>query len=218
MQTHRWTRNEQMKLAADLYNPLGKAGDTFNYADFNYLILTEIIEQKTNKSFYESIEELINYKKHNLNSTWFVTLQNKPVNVKSLAHQYYGKMNWDSYNMDPSFDLYGGGGIAATTKDLARFSQLLFEGKIIENKEILKLIYSKIETKDREGVNYGLGLTKGEVNGYIAYGHGGFWGTAVNYYPELNASISVVVLERDKRKLRKDILKNIIMRIEQGKN
>lgn len=207
---HRWTRNEQIKLAVDLYEPLGKAGDTFSYADLNYLLLTEIMEQVTHKEFYKSIRELIDYKKHNLNSTWFITLEEKPTSVKTLAHQYYGKMGWDSYNMDPSFDLYGGGGIATTTKDLARFSQLLFEGKIIENPETLNLIYTKIETKDKKDPNYRLGLSKGEVNGFTSYGHGGFWGTAVNYYPELNASISVFVLERDKGKLRRNVLEKIL--------
>lgn len=207
---HRWTRDEQIKLAVDLYEPLGKAGDTFSYADFNYLLLTEIIEQVTGQKFYTAMRELIGYKKHSLNSTWFITLEEKPTSVKPLAHQYYGKMGWDSYDIDPSFDLYGGGGIAATTKDLARFSQLLFEGEIFKKPETLNLIYTKIETKDKEDPNYRLGLSKGEVNGFTSYGHGGFWGTAVNYYPELNTSISVFVLERDKGKLRRNVLEGIL--------
>ena len=32
-----------------------------------------------------------------------------------------GQEIFNSYNIDPSFDLYGAGEIAATTKDLARF-------------------------------------------------------------------------------------------------
>jgi CubicO group peptidase (beta-lactamase class C family) len=39
-----------------------------------------------------------------------------------------------------------------------------------------------------------------------AYGHGGFWGTVGQHVPELNASIAVFVLERDKREIRKDVL------------
>ena len=45
----------------------------------------------------------------------------------------------------------------------------------------------------------------GDVNGVEGFGHGGFWGTAVNYFPEINASISIFVLDRDKRALRIDL-------------
>ncbi|MEZ5048681.1 MAG: hypothetical protein R2766_03415 [Saprospiraceae bacterium] len=61
-----------------------------------------------------------------------------------LVHQYTSKLKENSYNINPSWDLYGGGGIASTTKDLAMFFQLLFEGKIIQDKHILESMHSRI--------------------------------------------------------------------------
>ncbi len=205
-QKHRWTRDEQLQLTTKVGNPLGNPQDSFNYADANYLLCTEIIEQVTNKPFYEAIRELLLFEKLGLTNTWFPTLENKPKNTKELVHQYWSEKNWDSYNHDISWDLYGGGGIATTTKELAQFSYNLFHHKIVTNPDVLNLLSNQIKTKDGKDNRYGLGLSLGNVKGLRTYGHGGFWGTVVLYFPDLDVSISVFVLERDKRKLRKDIL------------
>ncbi len=207
---YRWTRDEQIALTVERGDPLGKAEDVFNYADANYLLLTEIIEQVTGEVFYTAIRTLLRYEELGLDATWFYTLEEKPKNVKPLAHQYYGKYNWDSYEIDPSFDLYGGGGIACTTEDLAQFSYHFFNGAIVKDKAVKDLIFTKVKTKEEQQNKYYLGLSESEIEGLTAYGHGGFWGTVVQYIPELNTSIAVYVLERDKRILRKDILEAIV--------
>ena len=209
-QKHRWSRDEQLQLAIKVGNPLGKPQERFNYADANYLLCTEIIEQITEKPFYEAIRELLGYEKLGLINTWFPTLENKSKNTKELVHQYWSEKNWDSYNHDISWDLYGGGGIATTTKELAKFSYNLFNGYIIKDRDVLNLLSTEIKTLDNKENKYGLGLSLGQVKGFKSYGHGGFWGTVVLYFPKLDASISVFVLERDKRKLRKDILQALV--------
>jgi D-alanyl-D-alanine carboxypeptidase len=123
-------------------------------------------------------------------------------------------MGWNSYDLDPSFDLYGAGGIAATSKDLALFSQALFEGEIIKSPQVLDLIYTKIDIKEGDDPHYFMGLQDSEIAGRPAYGHGGFWGTVVQYIPELNTSISVFVLERDHRILRAGILETMIQLLD----
>ena len=194
---------------------LGKPEDVFNYADANYLLCTEIIENTTNKPFYESIRELLKYEEFGFLNTWFPTLESKPKQTKPLVHQYWGEKNWDSHNQDISWDLYGGGGIATTTKELAQFSYNLFNNKIIKDVNTLNLISTPIQTKDGKDNKYGLGLSLGEVNGYTSYGHGGFWGTVVLYFPQLDTSIAVYILERDKGKLRKDVLEALVFELVQ---
>jgi len=206
-QKHRWTRDEQLALAVKVGNPLGKPGTVFSYADANYLLTTEIIENISGKPFYTTIRELLKYDELELNNTWFPTLEKKPKTTKKIVHQYWGEYNWDSYEHDISWDLYGGGGIACTTKDLAKFSFNFFNGNIVKNKAIRDSIFTTFKTKGTESHPYYLGLSENSYNGLTTYGHGGFWGTAVLYFPDLNTSISVYVLERDKRKLRKDIIK-----------
>ena len=129
-------------------------------------------------------------------------------------HQNSGSHGTGSYELDVSFDLYGAGGIAATTEDLAMFSQLLFEGRYFDNPETLDLIYTKMPYGVGEDPRYLLGLMESEIGGLKSYGHGGFWGTVVQYLPELNTSISVFILERDERKLRKDVLEAIVANLK----
>lgn len=205
---YRWTRDEQLKLATSVGNPLGKPQQLFKYADVNYLLATEIIEQKTKKPFYTAIRELLKYDQLQLNNTWFPTLENKPEQTPQLVHQYWNEskwgakeldFKWDSYDHDISWDLYGGGGIATTMKELAQFSYKLFNGDIIGNKDVLNLITKDVTTTDGIPKIYRLGIANATIKGLKAYGHGGFWGTNSFYFPELDAAISICVLERNNK-------------------
>lgn len=203
---HRWTRDEQLELTTKMGPPLGEPGFTFNYSDANYLLCTEIIETIEKKPFYNAMRGLLSYEDLGLNNSWFPTLEEKPVQTKELAHQYWGQENLDNYDIDVSIDLYGGGGIACPTKDLARFAYNLFNEKIVKDTAVLNLIFTEVQTKDEAPSNYYLGVYVEEYHDLKAYGHGGFWGTVVLYFPELNSSIAIYILERDNRQLRKDIM------------
>ncbi len=206
---YKWTRDEQIKLAMKKASPT-EAGKTFAYGDINYLLLSEIIEQKTELPFYTAIRALLDFKEHNLNATWFVNLEDTPLNTLTLAHQYANKYNWDSCNLDPSWDLYGGGGLASNTKDLALFFQLLFEGKIIKDETILAQIHTYIIPRE-ESKNYCLGLYNfPSFFGHKAYYHGGWWGTDVIYLPEFNTTISAFTLLKEKRGLNAEISHKIL--------
>lgn len=205
---HRWTRDEQLEFAVKIGSPLGDPGKVYKYADTNYLLLSEIIEKLTGKSFYTAMRKLLRYESLKFNNTWFPTLEEKPNGTKPMVHQYWGE--YCSYDFDISTDLYGGGGIACTTKDLASFSYNLFNAKIIKDTSVLNQIFTKIQTEDSIQSNYCLGLMSDEYGGLKAYGHGGFWGTYVYYFPDLNTSVSVYILEKDKRVLSRDIMDKII--------
>ncbi len=203
---YRWTRDEQLKLATEVGNPLGEPQELFQYADVNYLLATEIIEQHTQKPFYESMGDLLRYEQLDLKNTWFPTLEDKPNGTKELVHQYWNEkgwgnykidVDWDSYEHDISWDLYGGGGIATTMKELAQFSYHLFNGHIIEDETVLNLITTDVPTTDGTPKTYRLGVADARVKGFRSFGHGGFWGTMTFYIPKLDASISVCVLERN---------------------
>lgn len=210
---HQWTRDEQIKLAMDIANPI-EAGKTFAYGDINYLLLSEILERKTGQDFYVAIRELLMFEKLNLNNTWFINLEEKPANVLPFAHQYSSTYNWDSYQLNPSWDLYGGGGLASNTKDLSLFFQYLFEGKIIKDKNVLSQIYTYSVPRETSN-NYCLGLYNFPAFfGNRGYYHGGWWGTDVMYLPELNTTISVFTLLKEKRGLNPEISNKIIQLIK----
>ena len=207
---HEWTRDSQIKLAIEGGEPEGGAGQLFGYADTNYSLLTEIMEEVTGAKYYELMRELLKYEELGLRDTWFLLQEEKPTKSLRLAEQHNSEMGINTVTMHPSFDLFGGGGIAATAHDLAMFSQALFNNKIFDNKETLELIYTKANPHEPMQGDYRLGLTGGEVEGLETFGHGGYWGTVVLYVPELDASIAVFVLERNKRILRKELNELIV--------
>jgi len=205
---HQWTREEQIVLSMKLGGPLAEPGKEFKYADINYLLLTEIIEGRSGKPFYTAIRRLLGFNRLGLNQTWFANLEPKPAAVLASAHQYWDKYKWDSYNLNPSWDLYGGGGLIATAGDMVKFFQYLFEGKIITDKALLTEMHSYVLPK--EVSNYCLGIRTISFAGYTAFYHGGFWGTDIMYLPELNTTISVCILEKSKRDLNALISEKLI--------
>lgn len=211
-QKHRWTREEQLNLTVIKSDPLGNPQDTFSYADANYLLCTEIIESNTRKPFYTAIRDLLKYEDLGFSNTWFPTLEKPSTTTKPLVYQYWGYMNWDSYEQDISYDLYGGGGIATTTEELAKFSYNLFQGNIIQDKILLNKIFTKIIPSNRDDTGYYLGLGESSSRGYTFYHHAGFWGTNVMYYPELETSIAIYILEKDKGQLIEEV-NNVVVNL-----
>lgn len=211
-QKHRWTRDEQLRLTASKGKPLGNPEDVWSYSDANFLLCTEIIESNTKKPFYKAIRKLLKYEDLGFRNTWFPTLEEPNKTTKPLVHQYWSSWNWDSYDMDPSFDLYGGGGIATTTEELAKFAFNLFQGNIIEDSTTLNKIFTKIIPSDGKDTEYLLGLGEGSINEFKYYWHGGFWGTNVLYFPELETSLAVYVLDKDKSQLVYDQVPNLIVK------
>lgn len=206
----RWTRNAQLELAVEVGDPLSNPGEHFRYADANYLLLTEVIEQTTGDPFTVAMRELLKYEELGINDTWFPTLEDKPEGTKDMVHQYWGEYEWDSYDLDVSWDLYGGGGIACPTKDIALFVYHLFNGNIVKNDSIQELMFTYIKTEETEQYPYYLGLSEDHYQGMIGYGHGGFWGTVMLYFPEMNTAIAVYILDRDKRVIRREVMEAVV--------
>ncbi len=194
---HRWTRDEQIALAISNGNYIEDAGERFAYSETNYLLLTEIIEHFTKKPFHIAVRDLLKFNQFNLNHTWFLLQENKPLQLPDLVEQTATGYNVNSYTLDYSFDAFGGGGLASTVTDMANFSQHLFDGHIFNNSATKEKLFTTIQTKDGIAPTYSFGLMHTNVLAYKAYGHGGFWGTHLKYIPELNLSIGVYVLERD---------------------
>ncbi len=207
-----WKRSEQIQRTVEVGEPLYKPGTGYTYADVNFLLLTEIIEQHTDVPFYQAIAELLDFESNGLYRTWFKDLDMQKSDTEPLAHQYYDKYNWDSYKLNPSWDLYGGGGLASTVKELGQFFNLLFNGEIIKNKAVLKEMYTYVLPVETS--RYCLGLMKISFHGKDAYYHGGFWGTDVMYIPEYNLTIALVTLQKDKRMINSKICELIVQAIE----
>jgi len=213
--SYKWTRDEQIELAVTGMDRVGEVAEYYKYSDTNYLLLSEIIEEVTDLEYFAAIRHYLAFEKNGLYNTWFDSLEKAPSETEPLAHQYISKWGIDSYNLDKSFDLYGGGGLAATSSDLSQFMYKLFNQQVFQNAESEQLILTKIATEHISTTesDYRFGLWVSSINGYTAYGHGGFWGSMVYYFPELDLSLSVVILERDKSHLRKEVAQLMVQEL-----
>ena len=193
---HRWTRDEQLARTVRMGTKLAEPGAYYSYTDVNYLLLTEVIEGLTGKPFTQAMRELLRYEEMGYHHTWMPTLEPMPTGSLPVVHQYWDERGFDSHAIDVSVDLYGGGGIACSTRDLARFNQDLFTGQVVRDKPTLASIPTTVITQDSVQDGYQLGVTPEKVLGLQGYGHGGFWGSKALYFPDLNATLAVAVLER----------------------
>ncbi|HKP27911.1 MAG TPA: serine hydrolase domain-containing protein [Gemmatimonadales bacterium] len=190
----RWTREEQLRFAVDKGQPYGAPGTVFKYSDTGYILLGEIIERVSGQPLAAALGALLNYRKNGWKMTWLETLQPEPAGVLPRAHQYFGAL--DTYAWDPSFDLYGGGGLAATMRDMGAFTRGLFEGKVYRKKETLDLMLSQPSVPTERTYRYG--IYSRNVGGFTAYGHTGFWNTFSFHVPDLDLTVAASLTQQEK--------------------
>ena len=116
---HHWNRREQVRFAMTHGKPYALPGAEFHYSDTGYVLLGEILERTTGGGLAHAYRSLLSFKRLGLADTYLESLEPRPREAHARSHQYYETI--DSTAFDPSFDLYGGGGLVSTVDDLARF-------------------------------------------------------------------------------------------------
>jgi len=111
---HHWTRDEQIALATTVGPPWGMPRHAYHYSDTGYITLGEIIERVTGHTLAQAFHDGLDYRRIGLVSTWFESLEPVPDRALGRAHQYMDVDDIDATDFDPSFDLFGGGGLVST--------------------------------------------------------------------------------------------------------
>ena len=195
---HRWTRTEQLRGAVDWGDPHGAPGEFYTYCDTGYVLLGGLIEHASGQPMAVAVRELLNFEGLDLASTWWETLEPRPTGVPDRAHQFYAE--YDTADFNPSFDLYGGGGIASTVGDLARFYRALFTGGVFADPATADVMLTTVDgVQALPGASeralppgaYRMGIWVVEVEGLTTYRHTGFFGTLATYVPELDLVVTV---------------------------
>ncbi len=188
---YHWTRIEQITKCVEWGDPVGAPGKLFSYSDTGYVILGGIIEKLTGDNLGVAVRSLLDFDGLGLPSTWWEIYEETPAGAGPRAHQYYGDL--DTFDWDPSLDLYGGGGLICDVRDLALFTLLLLEGRVLEQ--------ASLEEMTSAGtLNYGLGLANINLGDYLSQGHAGFWNTFVFHVAELDLTVSGCILNRHAEK------------------
>jgi D-alanyl-D-alanine carboxypeptidase len=191
----RWTRFEQVGFAVSHGAPYGPPGARFGYSDTGACLVGEVLERTTGLSMGSAIRELVGYERLGLGHTWQESVEPEPAGLPPLSHQYEGE--YDVADMDPSVDLYGGGGLTSTCGDLARFFRGLLRGDVFHEPATLETMTSTlVDVPLADGVgdeddpsSAAMFLFRAEIGGEVWWGHDGFWGTTAYTCPARDVTI-----------------------------
>jgi D-alanyl-D-alanine carboxypeptidase len=180
---------EQASWAMAHCEPLGLPGERFHYSDTGYVLLGQLIETITGLPQAKAYETLLSYDQLGFTSTWFETLEPPPPQASPRAHQYHHPSDTDSYHFDPSFDLYGGGGLVSTVADLNRFYIALFGARVIGRASLRTMLTTAAAGEPDEA----MGIVRIASDGTACWYHSGFWGSVSLYCPRRHIAVAVTV-------------------------
>lgn len=194
-----WKPEELLAYVFDEKAPF-KAGQGWDYADTNYIVLAMIMEQVTGKAYYDMLRDRI-LKPYHLTET----LPSDKRKLKGLIQGYAGKNNdfghqseviapSGEFIINPQFE-WTGGGVYATTADLAKWGKMLYEGKVFDP-AMLPVMEDGVPARMLgRNTNYGLGVIIRQSPDYgVSYGHSGFFPgymTEMCYFPKYKICIAV---------------------------
>lgn len=201
-----WTREEQVRLAVQYSPPLSEAGTRFRYSDTGYILLGDIIERISGDSLAATVRRQMSFERLGLASNWWEIVEAAPQAVGPRARQFLGEI--ETTGISASMDLYGGGGLVMTARDLGTFFAALFEGQVFDEPATLREMLSAGSHEGADG--YRLGIAASDVGGSECYSHLGFWGTAAYYAPASGVAIAGFATNREARGALVSIIERVL--------
>lgn len=196
--TFQWNRELEVQFAMDNYDPLAAPGAEFHYADTGYVLLGDLLERAMNvPSYGAALAELLGFDELGLTAT-FVERLDRPAPDKPLGHQYIGTLDYT--NIDPGQDMYGGGGIVSTTREISMFFDALLGGRIFDKPETLTEMITPAADAEpgSEAASEGLGIFLVESpSGETCYSHTGYGGTTAITCPDSGVTMTITVQQVD---------------------
>lgn len=170
-------------------DPLAVPGTAFAYADTGYVLLGEIIERTTGTGLAEALRTLLDYDALGLDATYLESLEPVPAAAQPRTHAYF--LDIDRDRLDPSVDLYGGGGLVAPMADVARFYRALLAGEVFEDPETLETMLDVPEYSSADPA--GMGIYLNVLSSEECWSHQGFWGTVAATCPGPDITVTVAI-------------------------
>ncbi len=191
-----WTPAAQLAIAVGkpaLFAP----GAAFSYSDSGYVLLGQMIEYLTGRTLAAAVREALHLDPAEFPSIHWEVAEPTPAGLVR-AHQFH--FGADTYDWNPSLDLFGGGGIVATMPDLARWWTALFAGQVHSDLDLQ--LDGLCSTAGPDGTPWpnndlaGLGIFRRTVDGIDIWSHGGYWGLQTLHVPALQISAALVITHR----------------------
>jgi D-alanyl-D-alanine carboxypeptidase len=187
--TKKWTMEEQLDIAMTLKPIAQGPGVKFAYSDTGYILLGQIIERTTGQKLNEAIASVLQFEAHGWRKTRFE--QQGESSAADFAHAYIGGA--DTAYLDPSFDLYGGGGLISTVDELVEFIRATYRGELFSSPATLAAALTIPPTTQLEPSPYALMGTPIQVGRHLCWGHVGFWGVLAMYCPTEDVAMAITM-------------------------
>lgn len=150
--TH-WTPQALVAFTRQNQQAVGVPGKAYNYSDTGYILLGQLIEKISGKSFDQNLTDEIFLPLDMRDS--YLMFYSEPANPRQpIQPIYFGKQEVSGYE-SLSCD-WAGGGIVSTTDDLLKFSRALREGRLIRPETLAGM--DVCPHKFQPGIYYGLGM------------------------------------------------------------
>lgn len=202
---YQWSRLEQVEIYTRKQFPLIAPSETFIYSDTGYILLGDIIERLTGQSLGLAVRTLLNFDKIGLSSAYWECLE-QPTTDAPRARQYLKEI--EGTHIHASMDLYGGGGLITSSRQMALFLEALFNGDIFEQPNTLEIMLSAGEHEGAQ--DYRLGIMVSVVNGMTLYSHLGFWGSVAYYSPSTKTSAAGFVDDKQSREVLIEVIEAML--------
>lgn len=194
---------EQMPLVSD------EPGTRFQYSNSGYVVLGKIIEEATGKRYADVLAERI-IRRLNLKNTRFELDGER----RGLAKGYVKPGETDDWQLVERYVFAPSAafGIFSTPKDLFRFSQALYGGKLLKPDSLEMMRKRQIEmTQPGLGkMNYGYGVTiRDYPNNHFSVGHNGGlpgYNTEFQHYSIGRDEFTLIITSNYDRRVRKMLL------------
>ncbi len=188
--------------------PYFDPGTDWKYSNTNYILLGMIAEKIIDNSTVSNELRQRFFNKYNLNHTFFEIKEEIPDSLK-IAHGYID-VNNDGIKDDIEFfsrnaiysAAWAAGAIVSTPKDLVNWANYLFNGNVINQNLLDKMIdFEPVDLPESSHIiGYGLGLMQYNINNYEFWGHSGNipgFTSELVYSPELEIILCVLINEND---------------------
>lgn len=176
----RWEPLEQILFFVGDQPPTARPGAEAVYSDTGYVVLALIIERVTGIGLAEAYRTLLGFHRLGLTSIYLETCEEVPPGLGRRAHQYFGEV--DVTTFDPSFDLYGAGGLVSSSRDMCRFWRGLFSGEVFRDADTLSKMCTTVPFTNGAG-GAGLGVFLRDIAGRPMWCHTGYFGSFAIHDP-----------------------------------
>ena len=190
--TRPWNRADLIKF---IEAPTGTPGAQHAYSNSNYILLGEVIEKASGKTFAQVYQDEIATPLGLTHA--FVTPQPREAFAQSVDYQFGDPINYFDLTPGVPTSLYGpafpDGPVAGTAADGARFLDALARGKVL-GPEALKQMLNFDPVS-----GYGFGIYGEFINGKLQLDHAGGWaGYSSQLYYDEDLDLTIMTLANSK--------------------